>query len=371
MKIIIPQSDIARALASTVGVVEKRTTIPIIGHVLIDAVTTGITITATDMEREIMAKCAADVVRAGAVTLPGQLLANIAKKVRGDVTIDADAVKGAATITAGASKFSVQTLPAGDFPRLSSGVLPHRFRIDAATLVRMFDKTKFAQSTEETRYYLNGVYWHVADVGRQRVLRAVATDGHRLARVDGDCPAGAEAMDGIIIPRKTVDELLRLLDRGVPEIDVGVSPSAVRVTIGDVVMTSKLIDGTFPDYMRVIPTGNDKPMTVACAMLAEAIDRIATVADERAAGVQLDVGADCVTIMMRGQSGNAATETVDVTFGSAPVDIGFNAGYVAEILKQIDDDIVVVDLADASTPAIFRDGNDASVLYLLMPMRVK
>ena len=194
-------------------------------------------------------------------------------------------------IRAGRSRFTLQTLPESDFPDLAAGDMTHKFTLAAADLKRLIDKTQFAISTEETRYYLNGIYLHAAGTGKAATLRAVATDGHRLAQVDLPLPAGAAGMPGVIVPRKTVGEVQRLIEDSEAEVAIELSPAKIRFTIGDVVLTSKLIDGTFPDYGRVIPAGNDKELVVDKKDFEAAVDRVSTVSSERGRAVKLSLSA--------------------------------------------------------------------------------
>jgi DNA polymerase III subunit beta len=309
----------------------------------------------------------------GAVTVPALLLHDIVRKLPdgAEVELKRDADKERLTITAGSSRFALQTLAAEDFPDLAGGEFPHTFEVPAHELKRLIDKTRFAISTEETRYYLNGIYLHIAPHGERTVLRGVATDGHRLAQLDLDTPSGAEGMPGVIIPRKTVSELQRLIEAGEGGVMVSVSPAKVRFVIGNVTLTSKLIDGTFPDYQRVIPQGNDKDLRVPNAEFMSAVDRVSTIASERGKAVKLAINGNKLVLSVTNPEGGSATEEVDVEFsGTAPLEIGFNARYLLDIAGQLDSETAHLRLADAGAPTIVRDGDDQTALYVLMPMRV-
>jgi DNA polymerase-3 subunit beta len=273
-------------------------------------------------------------------------------------------------LTSSQARFALQTLPAEDFPDLTPGEMTHEFEMAAADLKRLIDKTRFAISTEETRYYLNGIYFHTATHGKDATLRAVATDGHRLAQVELTRPAGAESMPGVIIPRKTVHELHRLLEDAESSVKIGVSPSKVRFEIGTVTLTSKLIDGTFPDYARVIPQANDKVLKVSNAQFISAVDRVPTIASERGRAVKLNLAADKLVLSVNNPEGGSATEELAVTYSAAPLEIGFNARYLLDIAGQLESDEALFKLADPGSPTMVRDGSDESALYVLMPMRV-
>jgi DNA polymerase-3 subunit beta len=273
-------------------------------------------------------------------------------------------------IRSGRSRFMLQALPESDFPDLAAGDLPHRFTLSASDLKRLIEKTQFAISTEETRYYLNGIYLHTLDVGGSLMMRAVATDGHRLARVELAAPTGSEGMPGVIVPRKAVAEIVKLVEDGSENVTVELSSAKVRLTFDGVVLTSKLIDGTFPDYQRVIPAGNDKILVVERGDFAKAVDRVSTISSERGRAVKLALGDGRLTLTVNNPDSGSATEEIEVDYDSAPIDIGFNARYLLDILHQIEGDLVEVHLADAAAPTLLRENDKAPALYVLMPMRV-
>jgi len=248
--------------------------------------------------------------------------------------------------------------------------MTHKFALAAKDLKRLIDKTQFAISTEETRYYLNGIYLHAAGNGQSSALRAVATDGHRLAQIDLPTPQGAAGMPGIIVPRKTVGEVQRLIEDGEAEVGIELSQTKIRFTLGDVVLTSKLIDGTFPDYARVIPVGNDKKLTIDKADFAAAVDRVSTVSSERGRAVKLALSAGKLVLTVTNPDSGSATEELEVEYDSDPIDIGFNSRYLLDIAAQIEGEVAVLKLADPGSPTLIQDKDSASALYVLMPMRV-
>jgi DNA polymerase-3 subunit beta len=273
-------------------------------------------------------------------------------------------------IRSGRSRFMLQALPEGDFPDLAAGDLPHRFALPAGDLKRLIDKTQFAISTEETRYYLNGIFFHTLDAGNGPVLRAVATDGHRLARVEMPAPQGAQGMPGVIVPRKAVAEIQKLVENGEEAIDIELSSAKVRLTFGGVVLTSKLIDGTFPDYQRVIPQGNDKQLVVERADFAKAVDRVSTISSERGRAVKLALNEGRLTLSVNNPDSGSATEEIEVDYDAPALDIGFNARYLLDITSQLDGDTALFKLADPGSPTLIQDRDGAPALYVLMPMRV-
>jgi DNA polymerase-3 subunit beta len=273
-------------------------------------------------------------------------------------------------VEAGRSNFSLATLPKEDFPIMASSDYAANFSIKASVLRRLFDKSKFAISTEETRYYLNGVYMHIAAVDGGNALRCVATDGHRLARIDADVPAGAGEMPGVIVPRKTVGELRKLLEDDDMSIAVSVSETKVRFATPDITLTSKVIDGTFPDYTRVIPQNNTRKLEVDAAEFAKAVDRVATVSSERSRAVKLSLAEDRLILSVNSPESGAAEEELAVAYGDEDLQIGFNAKYLLEIASQVDRENAVFMFNSSGDPTLMREGNDTSALYVVMPMRV-
>jgi DNA polymerase III subunit beta len=372
MRLVIERSELLRALGHVASVVERRTTIPILSNVLLRATGSSLELKATDLEREVVEAVPAEISQPGATTVPAHMLHDIVRKLPDgtEVEMTRDAERERLTIKAGSSRFALQSLSAEDFPDLAAGDMPHSFSIAASELKDLIEKTRFAISTEETRYYLNGIYLHPAQNGPTPTLRAVATDGHRLAQFDLERPQGVEGMPGIIIPRKTVHELHRLLEASTADVEVGVSMSKVRFVIGPITLTSKLIDGSFPDYQRVIPQQNDKLMKVSNAQFRSAVDRVSTIASERGRAVKLSVGPEKLVLSVTNPDGGSATEELDVDYQHPALEIGFNARYLLDISDQIESDTMQFLLADPGSPTMVKDGGNERALYVLMPMRV-
>ncbi len=372
MKLTIERGALLKALAHVQSVVERRNTIPILSNVLIDASGSAVSLTATDMDLTIVESVAASVAAAGATTAPAHTLYDIVRKLPdgAQVQIDSGGDGSQLAIRAGRSRFTLATLPRDDFPAMGAGELPHSFSIAAGDMRGLIDRTRFAISTEETRYYLNGIYLHAHSADGPPVLRAVATDGHRLARVEMPLPMGAAEIPGVILPRKAVAEIRKLIDESDAPIDVALSETRVRFAVGDVVLTSKLIDGTFPDYQRVIPSGNDKVLKVDRRSFAEAVDRVSTISSEKSRAVKLSLKPGNLTLSATSAENGSASEELEVNYDGGEIDIGFNARYLLDITQQIEGDGAQLTLADAASPTLVRDESDASALYVLMPMRV-
>ncbi|SHF70935.1 DNA polymerase III, beta subunit [Kaistia soli DSM 19436] len=375
MRAILERSSLLKSLNHVHRVVERRNTIPILSNVLIRASGSELTLKATDLDLEILETVPAEVGRAGATTVPAHMLYDIVRKLPDGAEVALETAPDGQTVLvrSGRSSFSLQMLPETDFPDLTTGLFPVRFELPATAFKTLIDRTQFAISTEETRYYLNGIYLHTPTVEGRTLLRAVATDGHRLARAQTNVPEGADGMPGIIIPRKTVGEIQKLLDTSDPAAlaAIEISDTKIRVTFGPVVLTSKLIDGTFPDYARVIPQGNDKALKVDRATFSDAVDRVSTIASERGRAVKLSLGDDGrLSLTVNNPDSGSATEELDVDYSASPLDIGFNSRYLLDIAAQLKTPTALFRFADPGSPTLIQDEGDEDALYVLMPMRV-
>ncbi len=372
MKISIERAALLRAVARAQSVVERRNTIPILANVLIEAEGDEVRFRATDLDIEVVDQAPAKVERAGATTVNAVTFHEIVRKLPDGalVNLDDDGSSGRVTVAAGRSTFALATLPRQDFPVMASSEYASTFEAPAATLRRLFDKSKFAISTEETRYYLNGVYMHVADSEEGRMLRCVATDGHRLARIDAALPEGAEGMPGVIVPRKAVNELRKLLEDDEAQIEVSVSDTKIRFATPGITLTSKVIDGTFPDYTRVIPQNNQRRLEVDAADFAKAVDRVATVSSERSRAVKLQLDEDRLILSVNAPDAGNAEEELVVAYSDERLEIGFNAKYLLEIANQVDRENAVFLFNSSGDPTLMREGTDTSAVYVVMPMRV-
>ena len=370
MKATIERATLLKGLSHVQSVVERRNTIPILSNVLIEATADGtIKLMATDLDLQINEHIAATVETPGATTVSAHTLFDIARKLPEGSQVSLSAAEGRMTIMAGRAKFQLSTLPRDDFPVIAEGELPTSFELPAETLKQIIDKTRFAISTEETRYYLNGIFLHVSD-DPLPVLKAAATDGHRLARVTVTRPDGAEGMPDVIVPRKCVAELRKLLDEIDGSVGVSLSATKIRFDLGQALLTSKLIDGTFPDYSRVIPTGNDKILRIDPRSFEEGVDRVSTIATEKTRAVKMALDRDKITLSVTSPENGTAAEEVSGDYAAAPFEIGFNSRYLLDILAQVHGDTVEVHLADAAAPTLIRENDKAPALYVIMPMRV-
>ena len=372
MKLTIERSALLRSLGHVQSVVERRNTIPILSNVQLVADAGTLALTATDLDLAIIEQVPAQVSRPGGTTAPAHTLYDIVRKLPdgSQVELATSADNARLTVKTGPSEFSLACLPREDFPVMNEGDLPHVFHLACRDLKRLMEKTRFAISSEETRYYLNGIYLHAKVLEDGSVLRAVATDGHRLARVQMALPEGAAGMPGVIVPRKTVNETFKLIEGSEGAVEVALSDTKIRFSFDSIVLTSRLIDGTFPDYERVIPTDNDKQVEVDRRVFAEAVDRVSTISQEKSRAVKLALAKNRLVLSASSPESGSATEEVTVGYDGGQMEIGFNSRYLLDIAAELDGDNAQIMLADAASPTVIRDGADASALYVLMPMRV-
>ena len=372
MKVTIERTALLKALGHVHRIVERRNTIPILSNVLIEAADGRLALKSTDLDLEATESAPADVAQAGASTVPAHVIYDIVRKLPegAQVSLELAGETGQLLLRSGRSRFFLQSLPASDFPDLTTGEFTHKFLLPAVELKRLIDNAQFAISTEETRYYLNGIYFHTIDIGGATLLRAVATDGHRLARVETPAPAGAAGMPGVIAPRKAVSEIQKLLEDMTQEVVVEISTAKARFQFGDVKLTTKLIDGTFPDYSRVIPSHNDKRVTVDKEPFQRAVDRVSTISSERGRAIKLAIADNRMTLSVNNPDSGSASEEIEVDYDSTPIEIGFNARYLLDIAQQLSGDTALIKLSDPGSPTIIQDREGAPALYVLMPLRV-
>ena len=312
MKATVERATLLKCLAHVQSVVERRNTIPILSNVLIEA-KDGLRLMATDLDLQVVESIAAHVAMPGATTVSAHTLFEIVRKLPDGAQVEIAVAAEKMTVVAGRYRSSLPTLPRDDFPVIAETDLPTAFVLEAKQLRDIIDKTRFAISTEETRYYLNGIFLHVVD-GPAPKLRAVATDGHRLAKFELDRPEGADGMPDVIVPRKCIAEIRKLLDEADGPVEVSLSATKVRFRIGAALLTSKLIDGTFPDYSRVIPSANDRLLRIDCKSLSQGVDRVAAIAtSEKTRAVKLAMGRDKVTLSVTSPENGTAAEEIPST----------------------------------------------------------
>lgn len=372
MKITIARETLSPALAALSRVVERRNTIPVLSNILLRAEGERLSLRATDLDIQALTSLPCQVETAGAVTVPAHTLADIVRKLPNDcqITLEMDGANPRLIAKAGRSRFVMHTLPENDFPDIATGELTHRFAMSAKALLGLIAQVSFAISSEETRYYLNGIYLHAAVGPDGPVLRAVATDGHRLSRLELQAPDGTNGMPGVIVPTKAVGEIARLAKDAEVELTIELSQTKIRVSAGETSLTSKLIDGTFPDYERVIPRGNDKLATLDAEAFEKAIDRVATISSERGRAVKLSLSDAGLALSVTNPDSGEAREELEADYDGPPIEIGFNARYLLDVLGVLAGDSVLMKLADPGSPAVFQRREGDPLLIVLMPMRV-
>lgn len=374
-KLRVERAVFLQALGQLQGIVERRNTIAILSNIKLEAKSDGLYLTATDMDLAATRKINANIEEAFALTVPAHTLFDIVRKLPdgAEIELQSNPDTSQLRVKSGNAKFNLSYLPAEQFPVMAEGEFTHNFTLPASELLKLVNKTRFAVSTEETRYYLNGIYLHpaaVSEANSAQVLKAVATDGHRLARVEAALPEGAEGMPGIIIPRKTVAELYKALEGEESEVSISLSENKIKFTMGPVVLVSKLIDGTFPDYERVIPKSNDKPLTVNARQFASAVDLVSTVATDKTRAIKLLLSSGKVTLQANSAESASAEQEVEATYGASALDIGFNSRYMMDMMAQLSGETAEFLFSDPAAPVLVRDPAETQTLYVIMPMRV-
>lgn len=371
MRVTLERTDLLKSLNHVQRIVERRNTIPILSNVLLKADGGMLTLKATDLDIEVMETTPASVEQSGATTVSAHMLYDIVRKLpEGAEVLMSIGDENGLSLVSGRSQFRLQMLPESDFPDLTTSGFSHTFRMACTEFKTLIDRTQFAISTEETRYYLNGIYFHTVEDGDAMLLRAVATDGHRLAQAQTIAPDGAQGMPGIIVPRKAVIEIQKLLEDPDGSVTIELSDTKIRFTVGPVVMTSKLIDGTFPDYNRVIPASNDKQLLLDRSTFAAAVDRVSTISSDRGRAVKLSISDGQLVLSVNNPDSGSAEEELAVGYDADPLDIGFNSRYLLDITNQLIKDETIFLLADPGSPTLIREKGEESALYVLMPMRV-
>lgn len=366
MTITISRESLSTALSAVTRAIERRNTIPVLSNCLIETQGAGIRVTGSDLDIQIEMDAAADCDGALATTLPAATLADIARSLPAgaDIRIAPAGDGGHMAVSSGRSRFKLQVLPAGDFPKLSGEAFDTTFTVPAKAFAAAVDAVAFAISTEETRYYLNGIYMHADEAGN---LVLVATDGHRLAKRElHDVEAGA--MPGIIIPRKTCAIIPKLLPDG--EITISVAATKIRIAAPGIILTSKLIDGTFPDYRRVIPAPGGAEAILDAKALDSALARVATVAGVKGRATRFAFAGGTLTLTVANPDAGDAEDSLAYE-GEAERVTGFNATYVADSLACLGAETVSITQADAGSPALLTPVPPVEgALSVVMPMRV-
>lgn len=374
MQFKIDRSILIKSLSHIQGVVERRNTIPILSNVKMTAGNNTVELTATDMDLALTENIAAEVSKKGSITVPAHTFHDIIKKLPESSNISIvydDSTDKQLQIIAENCDFSLPVIPADDFPVIESGDVTHSFKINRDDLLKLFDKAKFAISTEETRYYLNGIYLHDFDNGKDHTLRAVATDGHRLARIDVPLPEGAKGMPAIIVPRKTILEVKKVLEESDDDtVLVSISNTKIKIETNNSTLLSKLIDGNFPDYERVIPSGNTLVLRTMVKPFTDAIDRVSTISLDKGRAVKLALGDNKLLLSANSTESGHAQEEITVNYDHSKIETGFNSRYIMELTSVLEGDTMELFFSDSSSPTLVQDVNDSASLFVIMPIRI-
>lgn len=366
MKITIQREALLRPLQHVIGAVERRQTLPALANVLIRASAEGFSLTTTDLEIELVAQVVHPAAEPGETTVPARKLMDICKALPdgSELTLATEGEK--LNIRSGRSRFSLTTLPASEFPALEEISASKVFEIPQGKLKDLIERTSFAMANQDVRYYLNGL---MLEVDRDR-LRAVATDGHRLAMCDTEAPIDTESAQQVIVPRKGVLELVRLLEEADASAQVQMGANHIRVSLPELRFTSKLIDGRFPDYQRVLPKGGDKVLTVDRDGFRQALGRASILSNEKYRGIRLVLNDGVLKIQAHNPEQEEAEEEIEVTYSGEALEIGFNVNYLLDILGTVDSEQVEAVLKDANSSALIRDPASSNAVYVVMPMRL-
>ena len=374
LEFTIDRSLLLKSLGHVQSVVEKRNTIPILSNVKIEAFDNILSLTATDMDIAVTEQIDTQVATEGALTVPAHTFYDIIRKLPdgAQVQIKGDADKtGKVKINSGSCNFSLSCLPVTEYPVMDNSDLGETFALTSAELLALIDKTKFAISTEETRYYLNGIFLHTkANEEGLKLLCSVATDGHRLAKVELEAPEGVQDIEGVIIPRKTIIELRKLIEDSECDIEIALSDTKISFICDNAVLLSKLIDGTFPEYDKVIPYGNDKVMEIRTDLFIKAVDRVSTITSDKTRAIKLIAQEGAVVLSAVNEENSTAKEEVEASYSEAEIEIGLNSRYILEMASSIEGDTMELIFADGSAPVLVKDTADACALYVIMPMRI-
>jgi DNA polymerase-3 subunit beta len=366
MKLNTQREMFLKPLQQVAGVVERRQTLPILGNVLINASKKGVKLTATDLEVELQTQANVNVMEGGDSTLPARKLFDICRALPEGAEIDISVSGDRAHIRSGSSRFTLATLPAAEFPVVDKIKSARIFQVAQNELRSLIERTAFSMAQQDVRYYLNGLMLEPS----RGLLRAVATDGHRLALCEYAATIDEEDTQQVIVPRKGVQELHRLLEEDEGPIQVEIGTNHIRITTGDLRFTSKLIDGRFPDYHRVIPKTVDKRLQVKRELLRQALARTSILSNEKYRGIRLDISKNNVKIQAHNPDQEEAIEEIEVAYQSDPLLIGFNVTYLLDVLSAIDADEVEIMLSDANSSALIYKPGTTDCRYVVMPMRL-
>jgi DNA polymerase-3 subunit beta len=366
MRFSIQRETLLKRLQHVVGVVERRQTLPVLANLLVVVDESGVALTGTDLEVEMVARTSADDLEAGELTVPARKLFDICRALPDGCRIKFEQNGERVTVSAGRSRFTLATLPATEFPTIENIELVERVALPEAQLKELMDRTGFAMAHQDVRYYLNGMLLDL----REQALRCVATDGHRLAMAETRLASKIASPRQVIVPRKGINELQGLFEPGDGVVELEFARNHLRVRRGDVTFTSKLIDGRFPDYEAVIPIGADKEVRVQRDDMRAALQRAAILSNEKYRGVKIEVAPNRVRIVAHNPEQEEAVEEVEARTGVSELSVGFNVNYLLDALGAISSEEVLLCLRDGQSSCLVRKPDSDDTRHVIMPLRL-
>lgn len=365
MKFSIAREGLLGPLQQIVGVIERRQTLPILGNVLLNLESGALRLTGTDLEVQLVTEIPMGDGDAGRITVPARKLLDICRLLPDRCEVALEVRDERIHVRSGRSRFALSTMPAENYPEFDTGEVERRFVLRSRSLRRAMDKTLFAMAQQDVRYYLNGLLFEID----QGILRTVASDGHRLALFEDELSIASEGAQAIF-PRKGALELFKLLVDDDVELTLELSANSVRVVLGSFCFSSKLIEGRFPDYRRVMPANITRKLLASKGALKSALTRVAILSTERYRGVGLDISSDCLQLRTQNPEHEEAEEEVAVEFDGEPFSVGFNAAYLLDAVNNVESDEVSLSFADAGGSCLVEDSKDHRFRYIVMPMRI-
>ncbi len=371
MKFKVTKALIFKSLTHLQGIVDKKNTLPILSNILIEASNNNLILSSTDMDISIIEKISCDIIEEGSTTINAQLFYDIVRKLQDDSEIEVISNDGKIlTIRSNETRFSLACLPKEDFPIIEQSFNGTSIKINSQILFKLIDKTKFAISNEETRYFLNGLYFNLEKNNESTDLTLVCTDGHRLAKFSYSLNQNINDLPGVIIPKKTINELSKLLSDTDFDIEINLTANKIVFYVENLILISKLIDGSFPDYKRVIPNNNNNILKINRQKLFSAVDRVSTIANEKSPVIKFKLINNIMNLNTINNENSTATEDIDIKYNGDEIEIGFNSKYILDIVNNLEDEVISLKLKDNSSPIIASEESNSNLVYVLMPMRV-
>ncbi len=371
MKFKISRSIFFRTLSHLQGIVDKKNSLPILANILIEAKNNQLILSSTDMDISIIENIDCMVLEDGSTTINSQILYDIVRKIDDNSEIEIISNNGKLmTLRSEGSRFSLACLPKEDYPIIDQNNSGINIKLNSKILFKLIDKTKFAISNEETRYFLNGLYFNVNNEGGKNIVTLVGTDGHRLAKFSHEIDAKIDQISGVIIPKKTIYELSKLLSEIDDDIHISISSNKIVFIVGKIKFISKLIDGSFPDYKRVIPNDNTNVLKINRENLLSAVDRVSTIANEKSPVIKFKLYQNILNLNTINNESSTASEDLMINYDGDEIEIGFNSKYIMDIVNNLEDEEISINLKDNTSPVIAKENSNTNLVYVLMPMRV-